>query len=87
MNEIKIPKALIDQIKDGNVILFLGAGAAFDSKHPKDKKPPTGKQLANLISEKFLGKEYLDSDLQYVSELAISELDLLTVQKLSLIHI
>ena len=39
MNEIKIPKALIDQIKDGNVILFLGAGAAFDSKHPKDKKP------------------------------------------------
>ena len=81
MNETKIPKALIDQIKDGNVILFLGAGAAFDSKHPKGDKPPTGKQLANLISEKFLGKEYLDSDLQYVSELAISELDLLTVQK------
>lgn len=80
MNE-KIPRGLIEQIKDGNVILFLGAGAAFDSKHPSNKKPPTGVQLANLIAEKFLGKEYLDNDLQYVSELAISETDLITVQK------
>ncbi|CAA0153493.1 SIR2 family protein [Tenacibaculum maritimum] len=81
MQESKIPKALLDKIKEGKVILFLGAGAAFDSKHPKGKKPPTGNQLANLISEKFLGPNYVDRDLQYVSELAISETDLFTVQK------
>ena len=76
-----IPKGLIEQIKDGNVILFLGAGAAFDSIHPENKKPPNGNQLANLIAEKFLGNEYLNSDLQYVSELAVSETDLITVQQ------
>ncbi|GGF70525.1 SIR2 family NAD-dependent protein deacylase [Wenyingzhuangia marina] len=81
MYESKIPKALLDKIKEGKVILFLGAGAAFDSKHPNGDKPPSGNQLANLISEKFLGPNYLDRDLQYVSELAISETDLFTVQK------
>ena len=80
MNDKKIPKALLDQVKDGNVILFLGAGSAFDSKHTNGEKPPTGQQLANLIAEKFLGDNYIDSDLQYVSELAISETDLYTVQ-------
>lgn len=81
MLKSNIPKALIDQIKDGNVILFLGAGAAFDAKHPKNELPPTGKQLSNLIANKFLGDKYLDMDLQFVSELAISETDLFTVQK------
>lgn len=81
MSETKIPKALIDQIKDGNVILFLGAGAAFDAKHPRSESPPTGKQLSNLIAKKFLGDTYLNMDLQSVSELAISETDLFTVQK------
>ncbi|WP_373943245.1 SIR2 family protein [Polaribacter sejongensis] len=47
----------------------------------KGDRPPTGKQLANLIAEKFLGADYLDMDLQYVSEIAISETDLITVQK------
>tara|TARA_R110000796_G_scaffold88850_4_gene191937 strand:- start:91483 stop:94575 length:3093 start_codon:yes stop_codon:yes gene_type:complete len=81
MSKVKLPKALIDQVKDGNAILFLGAGAAFDAKHPKNEKPPTGKQLANLIAENFLGNGFEDSDLQYISELAISETDLFTVQK------
>ncbi|WFO16674.1 hypothetical protein M601_002370 [Cellulophaga baltica 4] len=81
MTKSKIPKPLLDQIKDGNVILFLGAGAAFDSEHPKGDYPPLGNQLADLIAEKFLGKEYLNRDLQYVSEIAISERDLFTVQK------
>jgi hypothetical protein len=81
MIEQKIPKALLDQIKDGHVILFLGAGSAFDSKHINNDRPPTGKQLANVIAEKFLGASYLNMDLQYVSELAISETDLFTVQK------
>ncbi|WP_010520934.1 SIR2 family NAD-dependent protein deacylase [Aquimarina agarivorans] len=81
MNETIIPKALLDQIKDGNVILFLGAGATFDAKHPRYESPPTGRQLSNLIARKFLGDKYLDMDLQFVSELAISETDLFSVQQ------
>lgn len=77
----EIPKGLIDQIKEGNVVLFLGAGASIDAIHSKGEKAPTGRQLANLIAEKFLGDEYKEYDLQYVSELAISERDLVTVQK------
>ena len=76
-----IPKGLTDQIKEGNVVLFLGAGAAYDTEHMQGKKAPTGRQLADLIAEQFLGKEYLNYDLQHVSELAISERDLFTVQK------
>lgn len=37
--------------------------------------------MANKIAIKFLGEEYLNRDLQYISELAISETDLFTVQK------
>ncbi|MGO4906304.1 P-loop NTPase [Flavobacterium sp. W20_MBD1_R3] len=81
MSDSKLPKPLIDGIKDGNIILFLGAGAAFDSIHKDGKKPPTGTQLADLIAEKFLSSDYLGKDLQYVSELAISETDLFKVQK------
>ena len=77
----KIPRNLIEKIKDGNVILFLGAGAAFNAKHPKNKQPPIGNELANLIAKKFLGENYINRELQYVAELAISETDLFTVQK------
>lgn len=38
----KLPKALLDAIKDGNIILFLGAGAAFDSIHKNWKNDPNG---------------------------------------------
>ncbi|SCY04476.1 SIR2-like domain-containing protein [Nonlabens sp. Hel1_33_55] len=81
MTNTTIPKALLDQIKEGKCVLFLGAGASFDAKHPDGENPPSGQQLSDLIALKFLGKEYLGSDLQYVSELAISETDLGTVQK------
>lgn len=77
----EIPKGLIDQIKDGNVVLFLGAGASFDTEHPKKMKAPLGNELANAIAKEYLGEEYLDNNLQYISELAISERNLFTVQK------
>ena len=76
-----IPKPLINQIKEGNVVLFLGAGAAFGCKLPKEKKALTGKELANKIADEYLEGNYENADLQYVSELAISETDLRTVQK------
>jgi hypothetical protein len=32
-----IPKALINYIREGDVILFLGAGASIGAKHPSKK--------------------------------------------------
>ena len=78
---MEIPKPLIDQIKEGNVVLFLGSGASYGAKHPKNINPPLGNQLSNLLVEKFLSADYKDQTLQYTSEIAISEYDLLTVQQ------
>ncbi|XHR93863.1 SIR2 family protein [Mucilaginibacter sp. UC70_90] len=76
-----LPNYLIDQINQGNVVLFLGAGASFDAFHPKGKKIPSGQQLSDSLAEKFLSSEYKGKPLQYVSELSINESDLYTVQK------
>lgn len=78
---MEIPKILIDFVKDGQVVLFLGSGATFGAIHPDGKKPPLGQELSDLISRKFLGDDYLGLSLQQVSELAISESDLFTFQK------
>lgn len=76
-----IPKALIDQIKEGNVVLFLGSGASYGAIHPEKISPPLGNELSNLLVDKFLTEVYKDQPLQYTSEIAVSEYDLLTVQQ------
>lgn len=76
-----IPKSLVNQIKEGNVVLFLGAGASFGAKHPSNTQIPLGNKLSNLLVDEFLTPDYKDQSLQYVSEIAISEYDLFTIQK------
>ncbi|MFV9645489.1 MAG: SIR2 family protein [Desulfobacterales bacterium] len=75
-----IPQILIDQIKDGKAILFLGSGAAIGATHPKNINPPVGDGLSKLIADKFLSPDFYNRPLTQISELAISETDLLTVQ-------
>jgi hypothetical protein len=77
---MEIPKSLLDQIKEGNVVLFLGSGASFGALHPMGINPPIGIELSNMIVKKFLSDEFLDMPLQYTSEIAISEYNLPTVQ-------
>ncbi|WP_421942431.1 SIR2 family protein [Pedobacter sp.] len=72
---------LIENIKAKNVVLFLGSGFAFNAKHPQNKKPPLGQELAKLISEYFLNGEYNNEPLTFVSEMAINVSNLFTVQK------
>ena len=60
---MEIPNILIRQIQNGNVILFLGAGATKGAIHPEGKDSPSGKELSNLIAEHFLGSEYKDMPL------------------------
>lgn len=76
-----LPKHLINQINQGNVVLFLGAGASFGAKHPKNKSLPLGQKLSDNLALKFLDETYKGKPLQYVAELAISESDLYSVQK------
>jgi len=76
-----IPKYLLEQIIEGNVVLFLGSGASVGAIHPDGDQIPIGQRLSNLIANKFLGDAYIGQSLQYVSELAINEADLYTVQK------
>jgi hypothetical protein len=75
-----IPEYLLTQIREGKAILFLGAGASFDAMDDKGKSPPSGYQLGQMLSKKFLGGKYSDAPLNQIGEYAISESDLLTVQ-------
>lgn len=75
-----LPKPLIDQIRRGQVVLFLGAGASYGAKMPDGSRPPTSEQLRDRIVEKFLGAGAGDSSLSWAAELATSATDLYTVQ-------
>lgn len=77
---IDIPKSLLDQIREGNVVLFLGAGALRGALHKEGKEAPNGIQLAKLIADEFLDDK-IDSSLQLISEIAMSETGLYRVQK------
>lgn len=76
-----IPPILIDHIREGQVILFLGSGASIGAEHKDGKQPPDGQMLSDLIAQRFLGLDFIGRRLGEVAELAISESDLFTVQE------
>ncbi len=78
---MEIPKHLLEQIKTGNVVLFLGAGASFGATNMNGKKIPLGNDLRDLLVEKYLSDDFKNASLQHVAELCTSESDLLDVQK------
>jgi Tfp pilus assembly protein PilF len=77
---MEIPAILEEQSRQGRVVLLLGAGASTAAKDSKGNSPPTGRELARLLSTKFLGGQYSDADLSSVAEYAVSEQGLLQVQ-------
>ena len=77
---MEIPQILIQQVQDGKAVLFLGAGASLSAKDDKGHSPPSGKKLGEMLSDQFLGGKFKDAQLSQISELAISETDLTTVQ-------
>lgn len=78
--DMNIPGNLIDRIKRGKVILFLGSGALFGAKLPDERPIPLGNGLRDIICERFLNKNFEDSDLAHVSAMAISQTSLFEVQ-------
>ncbi|MFC2087882.1 hypothetical protein ACFLSA_06970, partial [Bacteroidota bacterium] len=60
--------------------MFLGSGASYGALHPYNT-PHLQEKLSNLIVDRFLSDEFNDQPQQYTSKIAISEYDLLSVQK------
>lgn len=76
-----IPNSLIEQVREGQALLFLGAGAALGAIHPDGKSVPLAKDLARLLANKFLTEDYETYTLDRITELAISEHNLFDVQE------
>jgi len=76
-----LPPSLVDQLKKGQIVLFLGAGASIGAIHPDGQQPPIGSKLGELLDNHFLGGAFKGYPLDKIAELAISETDLFTVQE------
>ncbi|QYJ91641.1 SIR2 family protein [Shewanella halotolerans] len=77
---MKLPHPLIEKVKSGRVVLFLGSGALFGAKLPNDRKIPLGNDLRDILNERFLNGEFSGESLSVVSEMAISAYSLSEVQ-------
>jgi len=75
-----IPQNLINQVRQGRAILFLGAGATKGARTIDGRDPPLGNGLRDRIAERFLTGDYSSESLAWVSELATSASDLSEVQ-------
>ncbi|MZI94700.1 hypothetical protein F9817_16075 [Vibrio sp. CAIM 722] len=77
-----IPDNLINEIKRGKVILFLGAGASMGTTTKSgDKSMYSAVKLKEALCDRFLGGKDKELSLATVAELSISESDLVTVQQ------
>jgi cold shock CspA family protein/tetratricopeptide (TPR) repeat protein len=75
-----IPDHLVSQVRDGNAVIFLGAGASRGAQTATGVVCPTTPVLTAKLSAKFLGGKFDSHALNQVAEYAISESDLVTVQ-------
>ncbi len=70
---------LIDKIKKGKVVLFLGSGALYGAELP-GLKIPLGNDLRDILCDHFLNENFKQSDLAHVAAMAASETSLFDVQ-------
>lgn len=78
---MEIPSHLVDLVREGKVVPFLGAGASLDSTTECGTRCPGSKELGRILADKFLGGSFRDASLSQIAEYAISESDLGTVQQ------
>ena len=72
---------LVEFVKQGNVVLFLGAGASLSASDGKGDRPPLAGALGEKISTKFLGGAMSGASLAEIAECAISDSNTATVQE------
>ena len=70
MENLELPKTLVEAVRSGRVVLFLGAGASLQAKDADRKAAPSTKALSEELCQKFLGDKKSDVDLQLAAELA-----------------
>lgn len=76
-----VPPVLINEIRQGRVVLFFGSGGSKGAIDKNGNEAPDGEQLRQLLARRFLGRPPKDGEsLAWIAELAISETDIGTVQ-------
>ena len=75
-----IPPILKDAVKEQRAVLFLGAGASRNAKHPNGDQIPQGDSLRKLICHKFLGGKLMQRPLNAVAAMAANEAGLTEFQ-------
>lgn len=75
-----LPPPLINKIRNGRAVLFLGSGALFGAKLLEERTIPLGDDLKDLLNNEFLEGQFPNESLMYVSEMAISSYSLREVQ-------
>lgn len=75
-----LPAVLVNQVREGHVVLVLGAGASLGATRPDGRPLPRTDELSQLIAERFLDGQTHGSDLAWTAELAISATSLDAVQ-------
>lgn len=76
-----VSQTLIERVKEGKVVLFLGSGALYGAKLPEDKDIPLGNDLRDLICDHFLDGDFKSESLAHVSDLAESSCSLFDLQE------
>lgn len=77
---MEISANLLQEIKRGNVVLFLGAGASMEAIDNASNGMLGVQKLIDKLSDEYLGGEEKKSSLATVAELAQSESDRISVQ-------
>ena len=77
----ELPPSLVRQLRQGQAVLFLGAGASYGATLPDGSHPPNGDQLRDRIMAEFLPGSPTNYTLSWAAELAISAADIVTVQE------
>lgn len=77
---MEIPASLIQEVKNGSAVLFLGSGASMGAIDKSGKSMLGVTDLIDQISDRFLGGNEKKCSLASVAEFAESEADLVTLQ-------
>ena len=71
---------LLDKIRNGEAILFLGAGAVKGAKSKDGVEPPNADQLRDILSDEFLGGAKKNASLSEVAEFSKNDAGISAVQ-------
>lgn len=75
-----IPSYLLDEVKRGNTVLFIGGQAFFNSKNNDNVNLPTDNELKNQLCDHFLNGEEKELNLSSVFDIVVAEHELSTAQ-------